>query len=210
MRRSMQQPLQPRRTPIQARSAATLQAIHEAAVQLLLREGSDRLTTIRVAERAGVSVGTLYQYYPNKQALLYAVLELHLMALLTSVEQACKSARGEPVPEMVRAVVHAFLDAKLEKPELAAALERMNIELDGVALSVTVRRRLRAAVQDLFATAEELHGVSLSTPVFLLMASLAGATRAALEAGAPRSLSKALREQLTVLGESYLTSGRLA
>ena len=50
----------------------TVEAISEATIQVLLAVGLDRLTTTRVAERAGVSVGTLYQYYPNKQALLYA------------------------------------------------------------------------------------------------------------------------------------------
>jgi AcrR family transcriptional regulator len=68
---------QPRKTPIQARSAATVEAIVEATIQVLLAVGLDRLTTTRVAERAGVSVGTLYQYYPNKQSLLFALLKNH-------------------------------------------------------------------------------------------------------------------------------------
>ena len=59
---------EPRKTPIQARSTVTVEAIFEATIQVLLSRGADRLTTTRVAERAGVSVGTLYQYYPNKQS----------------------------------------------------------------------------------------------------------------------------------------------
>ncbi len=70
--------LDPRKTPVQARSTATVEAIAEATIQVLLSQGANRLTTTRVAERAGVSVGTLYQYYPNKQSLLFAVLENHL------------------------------------------------------------------------------------------------------------------------------------
>src|SRR5580704_11368515 len=69
---------QARKTPLQRRSTVTVEAIAEATIQVLLAVGSDRLTTTRVAERAGVSVGTLYQYYPNKQSLLHAVLEAHL------------------------------------------------------------------------------------------------------------------------------------
>src|SRR5215813_6624914 len=57
---------EPRKTPIQARSAVTVEAISEATIQVLLSHG-ERLTTTRIAERAGVSVETLYQYYPNKQ-----------------------------------------------------------------------------------------------------------------------------------------------
>ena len=54
---------EPRKTPVQARAAVTVEAISEATIQVLLSHGADRMTTTRVAERAGVSVGTLYQYY---------------------------------------------------------------------------------------------------------------------------------------------------
>jgi len=74
----LQSSLQPRKKPIQTRSARTVEAIFEATIQVLLRHGAEQFTTTRVAERAGVSVGTLYQYYPNKQSLLFAVLERHL------------------------------------------------------------------------------------------------------------------------------------
>jgi AcrR family transcriptional regulator len=67
--------LEPRKTPVQARSTATVEAIFEATIQVLLEVGADLLTTTRVAERAGVSVGTLYQYFPNKDSLLFAVVE---------------------------------------------------------------------------------------------------------------------------------------
>jgi len=72
---------EPRKTPTQARSTVTVEAISEATIQVLLSHGADRLTTTRVAQRAGVSVGTLYQYYPNKQSLLFAVMENHLRNL---------------------------------------------------------------------------------------------------------------------------------
>lgn len=63
--------LSPRKKPRQARSATTVETIFEATIQVLLSEGIHWLTTTRVAERAGVSVVTMYQYLPHKQALLY-------------------------------------------------------------------------------------------------------------------------------------------
>ena len=72
----------------------TVEAISEATIQVLLAVGLDRLTTTRVAERAGVSVGTLYQYYPNKQALLFAVLKVHSIKVAEAVEGACRANRG--------------------------------------------------------------------------------------------------------------------
>src|ERR1039458_3485961 len=94
-----QSAFEPRKTPVQARAAVTVEAISEATIQVLLNHGADRLTT-RVAERAGVSVGTLYQYYPNKQSLLFAALEDHLDKVSAAVETACKQACNKPLSEM--------------------------------------------------------------------------------------------------------------
>ena len=60
----------PRKTPVQARSQATVDTILDAAARVLVRDGYGAFTTNRVAARAGVSVGSLYQYFPNKEALL--------------------------------------------------------------------------------------------------------------------------------------------
>jgi AcrR family transcriptional regulator len=76
--------------PVQARAMVTLAAISEATIQVLLSHGVERLTTTRVAERAGVSIGTLYQYYPNKQSLLFALLEQHRDQVSVAVETACE------------------------------------------------------------------------------------------------------------------------
>ena len=67
-----------RRSPRQARSRATWNAIVEASAQILEREGPEGLTTNDVAERAGVSIGTLYQYFPDKQAILIAAARREL------------------------------------------------------------------------------------------------------------------------------------
>src|SRR5580698_749848 len=92
MPQAQESAFEPRKTPVQARSTVTVEAIAEATVQVLLSHGTDRLTTTKVAERAGVSVGTLYQYFPNKQSLLFAVLEDHLDKVSAAVEAACVRA----------------------------------------------------------------------------------------------------------------------
>ena len=81
MAQSSQMVLTPRKSPVQARSAASVDAILEATIQVLLGVGKERLTTTKVALRAGVSVGTLYQYFPNKSALLQAALRRHMEAV---------------------------------------------------------------------------------------------------------------------------------
>src|ERR1700734_636323 len=113
---------EPRKTPVQARATVTVEAISEATIQILLGFGLDGLTTTRVADRAGVSVGTLYQYYPNKQSLLFAVLENHFSNVMARVEAACESACHRPLAEMIREMVEAFVDAKLDRADISVAL----------------------------------------------------------------------------------------
>ena len=97
---------EPRKTPVQARAGVTVEAICEATIQVLLSHGAERLTTTRVADRAGVSVGTLYQYYPNKQSLLYAVMEEHLDRVATAVEAACEQSCHKPLAVSTRQTCH--------------------------------------------------------------------------------------------------------
>src|SRR4051794_40931225 len=109
--------LEPRKSPVQARSAASVEAILEATIQVLLDVGKERLTTTRVALRAGVSVGTLYQYFPNKRALLQAALRSHLAEVMDSVELVCKKQQGGTLRHMVTALITAFLQAKMRDPK---------------------------------------------------------------------------------------------
>ena len=90
-----------RKQPVQARSAATVDAILEACIQVLLRVGKEKLTTTLVAHRAGVSVGTLYQYFPNKRSLLQAVLRAHLTRVTEALEAACAAHYGLPLCDIV-------------------------------------------------------------------------------------------------------------
>src|ERR1700723_2536726 len=109
----MQVVLEPRKTPVQARSTASVEAILDATLQVLLDVGKERLTTTRVALRAGVSVGTLYQYFPNKSALLQAALRRHMDEVTEAIERVCREQKGNTLREMATALITAFLEAKM-------------------------------------------------------------------------------------------------
>src|SRR2546425_13379733 len=113
--------LEPRKSPVQARSAASVAAILEATLQVLIQVGKERLTTTRVALRAGVSVGTLYQYFPNKSALLQAALKRHLDEVTDAVELVCKELTGRTLRQMVTALFTAFLEAKMRDAKTSVA-----------------------------------------------------------------------------------------
>ena len=120
MPRSIAQ-LEPRKTPVQARSAASVDAILEATIQVLLDVGNGRLATTKVALRTGVSVGTLYQYFPNKSPLLQAVLTSHLNEVTEAVEAVCRDQKGKPLTQMATALIMAFLQAKMKDVKTSAA-----------------------------------------------------------------------------------------
>ncbi len=101
--------LDPRKLPVQARSAASVDAILDATIQVLLAVGKERLTTTRVALRAGVSIGTLYQYFPNKSSLLQAVLRRHLNEVAEAIERVCREQHANRLEQMMTALVTAFL-----------------------------------------------------------------------------------------------------
>ena len=110
-----------RKEPQQARSADLVAAILEAAVQVLAKEGAQRFTTARVAEKAGVSVGSVYQYFPNKAAILFR-LQTDEWRETTDLLREILGDRSRPPPERLRALVHAFIRSECEEAEMRVAL----------------------------------------------------------------------------------------
>ncbi len=197
-----------RKTPVQARSADTIEVLLEGTVQVLLSDGADRLTTTRVAARAGVSVGTLYQYYPNKQALLYALLDRKLNLVSEAVEQACAQCHGQPLAPMVEKLMQAFVDAKMAHADVSAALYKISAELDSAAVILKSGKRSRTAIASMLRTAPELAHVPdalLRVKAETLCAAMSGAIRSVLEGGASPGAVRALRKELVLLGRGYLS-----
>jgi AcrR family transcriptional regulator len=196
--------LRPRKRPRQARAAATVDAIFEATIQVLLVDGPQRLTTTRVAERAGVSVGTMYQYFPHKQALFYALNENYLDALAAKVEDACRRRHGDPIDHMVEALVTTYWNAKTERPDVTRALYRSVAELDNEALIEAFARRVDAATAAMFASAPDAVFEDLATVNLTLLTTIFGAVRSVFERNLPAAEAGAVQQQLVVLCVAYL------
>ena len=200
----VQTALEPRKIPVQARAAVTVEAIFEATIQVLLSHGPERLTTTRVAQRAGVSVGTLYQYFPNKQSLLFAVLEDHLDKVAAAVELACECARGKRLSEMVQHVVEKFVDAKMQRTDISTALYRVSAEVGGPALVKRTAERSRRALEAMLKTAPDAASQPERFAIQMMFSAMAGATRSVLEAGATPMMVQKLRDHLVLLCKSYM------
>ncbi len=197
---------EPRKTPVQARSTVTVEAISEATIQVLLSHGADRLTTTRVAQRAGVSVGTLYQYYPHKQSLLFAVLENHLNNVISRVEATCEDACHKPLAEMIKEMVEAFVDAKMDRADISVALYRLGADVGGPALIKRINQRSRKAVEAMLETASDIQSPPDKFAIDIMLSAMAGAMRSLLEAGPSPATVRKAREQLVLLCQSYMTA----
>lgn len=198
--------LEPRKTPVQARSTATVEAISEATIQVLLSHGAERLTTTRVADRAGVSVGTLYQYFPNKQSLLYAVFEDHLEKVASAVEAACDQACHQPLADMLRQVVEAFVDVKIERMDISVALYKVSADVGGAELVKKMSQRYRKVIEAMLRTATDTESLPDKFAIDLMIAAMSGAMRSTLEAGASKATFRKLREHLVLLCQSYMSA----
>jgi AcrR family transcriptional regulator len=110
-----------RKQPQQARSAELVAAILDAAVQVLTKEGAQRFTTARVAERAGVSVGSLYQYFPNKAAILFRLQSDEWRQTTTLLRDILEDAKRPPL-DRLRTLVHAFVRSECEEAAVRVAL----------------------------------------------------------------------------------------
>jgi AcrR family transcriptional regulator len=107
-----------RRKPQQRRARQTVEAILEAVVRLLKREGVAALTTNRIAEVAGVSIGSVYQYFPDKRAIFIALHQRHIEQIDRLVEAKLFEHAASPLDTLMRAMIEAMVDAHTVDPEL--------------------------------------------------------------------------------------------
>jgi AcrR family transcriptional regulator len=196
--------LEPRKSPVQARSAASVDAILEATIQVLLSVGKERLTTTRVASRAGVAVGTLYQYFPNKSALLQAVLKRHFAEITDAVELACKEQKGRTLQQMVTALVAAFLTAKMRDVKTSAALYSVSSDVDGARIVQQMGVRTNKAIVQMLATARDPLTTDPELVASVLQGTMAGVSRRLLESAAPEKQFDTFRRELIILACAYV------
>jgi AcrR family transcriptional regulator len=199
--------LEPRKSPVQARSTASVDAILEATIQVLLSEGKERLTTTKVASRAGVSVGTLYQYFPNKSSLLQAALKRHMVEVAEAVDVVCKEQTGKTLREMATALITAFLKAKMRDARTSVALYSVSADVDGMKIVQQMGGRINKAIVRMLATSSEALTTDPQLVASMLQGAMAGVSRRILESGSPEKQFDILHRELIVMVSAYLDAG---
>ena len=114
--------INPRKSALQRRSRVTVDALLEATARILVKEGFDKASTNRIAAVAGVSVGSLYQYFPSKEALVATLIDRHNQEVMQAVQGELAEAVDLPMEQAVRKLVAVAVKAHRIDPKLHRAL----------------------------------------------------------------------------------------
>jgi len=199
-----------RRRPSQSRSIATYEAIVEAAARILLRDGPRLLNTNRIAKVAGVSVGTLYQYFPDKTAVVAALAEREKERLHVALEGLLAATMDLPFEDFCRMAVRGLF-AMRQQNRLVVLLHDQRVPGVGIERLMTdVAEAQRATIRRALERRRgELAYIDIDLASFVIVHSFMGVLHA-LDRGMepPFVTEDELVEQLVRLGRSYLLFGR--
>lgn len=171
----------PRKPASQARSRATVDALIEATARILVRDGFDKASTNRIAEEAGVSIGSLYQYYPGKDALVAAVIDRHSQAQMRVVRAALAEVVALPVEEAVRRLVAVAIDAHRVDPRLHRVLAEQIPRVGRLEKAETFRREIYTLFRTYLEDRQgELRVVDLGLAAFICVTSIEALTHTAV------------------------------
>lgn len=174
-------PTNPRKQATQERSRATVDALIEATARILVRDGFDRASTNRIAQVAGVSIGSLYQYYPSKEALVAAVIERHTQGLMEVVRVALAEVAGLSLEMAVRKLVSVAIDAHRIDPRLHRVLAEQIPRVGRLAKVETFNRDIYSLLRAyLEHRRNELRTVDLDMATFVCVTSIEALTHTAV------------------------------
>lgn len=172
--------LKPRKAPKQKRSQNTMDVILQATGELICTRGLDGFGTNQIADRAGVSIGSLYQFFPDKEAILACLIRDMRRQMLQDFTKAINDTKGQPMLVAVDELVTAALRHHMNNPELTRHLERAE---DGLPLDLETQA-LKLAMADLVSQLLQDHSIeSPESTAFDLIALAHGLTHAATQAG---------------------------
>jgi len=197
----------PRKNASQDRSRATVDALVEATARILVKEGFDKASTNRIAETAGVSIGSLYQYFPGKDALVAAVIDRHTEDLMQVVRDTLAEVIELPLERAVRRIVSVAVEAHRVDPKLHRVVAEQIPRSGGENVEVFNRRYFGFFRSYLEAHKAEIRRIDLDLAAFVCVTSIEAVTHNAV-LNHPELLSdegvEALVEEASRLVVTYL------
>jgi AcrR family transcriptional regulator len=173
--------LKPRKPASQTRSRLTVDSLVEATARILVKEGYERASTNRIAQAAGVSVGSLYQYFPGKEALVAAVVDRHMREVMDLMRESLAKVAMQPMDAAVRELVAAMLDAHRIDPKLHRVLAEQVPRMGGTGNVEAIDREVHALVRGyLEARKDELRVPDPDIAAFICVSTVEALTHAAV------------------------------
>jgi AcrR family transcriptional regulator len=197
-------PTTARKLPQQDRSKMTVDAILSATAQILTQEGYDTASTNRIAERAGVSIGSLYQYFPNKEALVAALVERHANEMIEIVESKLKGLFDAPIEAMLSEIVKACITAHAVNPTLHKVLEEQVPRVGKLKQIESAEERMMVLLRA-YLQKHQIQPQNLDLTVFILGCTLESLTHSAVVKQPHLLQNEDLEQEITNLLLSYLT-----
>ena len=199
--------ISPRKAPRQLRSQATVAAILDATARILLERGFAALSTNAVAERAGVSVGSLYQYFPNKDALIAALHARHGEQMMDVIQRALTKAMDATLDDALSGLIEATVEAHRVDADLHRVLEQQLVSTDRHVLEDEYVDVMEDRIVAMLARhCGEITVTDLKLASYMLMHSAHGLVHAVVQQR-PRGVSlKAATQQIVRMMKSYLTA----
>lgn len=194
-----------RRAPRQERAQATCDAILTATARVLLKDGYEAASTNRIAQEAGVSVGSLYQYFPSKEGLVTALMERHRARGLADFEAGLVPLASQPLPVAMRALIRQVISVKREDPKLHQVLHELIPRMRQWGLSDVYSQRLFRLVRAFLAPRfEELRPQNLDMAVFVLVTSVEALCHTAVTDRPDYLEDESFVEEVAALALGYL------
>lgn len=194
----------PRRSPAQDRSKETVDAIMEATAQILPRLGLARTSTNKIAERAGVSVGSIYQYFPNRQAIFNYLIDREISRHFEVLSAKMEAMRESPLEELVAEILSTVVELFTHRKRLRAMLFNNMGEFPAASrIQETEDRFQEMLIRLMRERAEEISRPDHPMAAFVLVHSVMGTVRASLYEHREVD-DEAMSRELCVMVESYL------
>lgn len=197
----------PRKRPRQTRAQATVDAILQATAHILVDVGWDSMNTNEVARRAGVSVGSLYQYFPNKQALLAELHYQHALQSSLPIFEALENSKGKSLRAVLREIIGAQIASHLSQPKLHRVISEESPKLPKQPWQDAMQSQAAALVRRfLDEHAGEIKVENNDLTIYMLMQIVESTVHSAVLL-APQSLKdESLHRELERMLFLYLTS----
>ena len=194
----------PRRRPRQARAQATVDAIVKATARVLVDEGYDRASTNRVALAAGVSIGSLYQYFPSKEALVAALVEDHIAKMQDALSQSLSATSTPTLEARARQLVRGVITAYRVDPQLDHVLCQEVPKVGELQRVYGFEQYLAERCRAHLFTDTSVRPLDIERAVFLLINAVPGVVRASVRADERGEGDERLADELTDMIVRYL------